>query len=321
MNILFLNLFNDYWKEKFRNIKNEFPNVDFTTSYDPEERPELLKKADVVICGRLTKEEIESSPNLKVIIVHFTGINNFPIDFIKQKGIILANTHAQAHVVAEHALALALILMGKIIEFHDDLKKGIWNRSIESDDMWTSLYGKRVGIIGFGNIGKIIAMLLKHFKCHITGFKKNSVDGSSEPANEVSTDLNYVIENSDVLFIALPSSESTKKIISKELLMKMHGKYLINVGRGDTVDEEGLYESLKQGILAGAGLDVWFNYPGKQEGPVLPASKPFWELPNVVFSPHKSSHVQEAINAMIDDTFENVRSYIKTGSPKNLVKL
>ena len=154
-----------------------------------------------------------------------------------------------------------------------------------------------------------------------TGFKKNSVDGSSEPANEVSTDLNYVIENSDVLFIALPSSESTKKIISKELLMKMHGKYLINVGRGDTVDEEGLYESLKQGILAGAGLDVWFNYPGKQEGPVLPASKPFWELPNVVFSPHKSSHVQEAINAMIDDTFENVRSYIKTGSPKNLVKL
>src|SRR3989304_5218447 len=134
MNILFLNLFNDYWKEKFRNIKNEFPNVNFIASYEPEERPEALKKADVVICGRLTKEEIENSPNLKVIIVHFTGINNFPIDFIKQKGIILANTHAQAHVVAEHALALALTLMGKIIDFHDDLKKGIWNRSIESDD-------------------------------------------------------------------------------------------------------------------------------------------------------------------------------------------
>src|SRR3972149_8336010 len=93
MNILFLNLFNDYWKEKFRNIKNEFPNVDFTTSYDPEERPELLKKADVVICGRLTKEEIESSPNLKVIIVHFTGINNFPIE--DRKSTRLNSSHSQ----------------------------------------------------------------------------------------------------------------------------------------------------------------------------------------------------------------------------------
>jgi lactate dehydrogenase-like 2-hydroxyacid dehydrogenase len=101
--------------------------------------------------------------------------------------------------------------------------------------------------------------------------------------------------------------------------MKMTGKYLINIGRGDTVDEEGLYDSLKQGILAGAALDVWFNYPGIKGGQVLPANKPFWELPNVVLSPHKSSHVEEAIKAMIDDTFENIRSYLKTGIPANKV--
>jgi len=321
MNILFLNKFNDYWIKKFRDLKYEFPHVNFTAIYNPDERPEALKHADVVICGRLSKEEIENSPNLKLIIVHFTGTNNFSLETIKQRGIILANTHAQAHVVAEHAVALALTLMGRIIEFHDDLKKGIWNRTIESDDMWTSLYGKRVGIIGFGYIGKNIALLLKPFNCHITVFKKSKTEDSTGPADEISTDLNYVIGNSDVIFITLPSSESTKNIISKELLMKMHGKYLINVGRGDTVNEEGLYESLKQGILAGAALDVWFKYPGKSEGPVMPAEKPFWELPNVVFSPHKSSHVQEAINAMIDDTIENVRTYIKTGQPANIVKL
>jgi phosphoglycerate dehydrogenase-like enzyme len=101
--------------------------------------------------------------------------------------------------------------------------------------------------------------------------------------------------------------------------MKMNGKYLINVGRGDTVDEEGLYESLKNGILAGAALDVWFNYPGKKKEPVMPSTKPFWELPNVVFSPHKASHVTEAVNAMIDDTIENVRCYIKNNHPKNMV--
>jgi phosphoglycerate dehydrogenase-like enzyme len=320
MNILFLNKFNDYWKEKYRKLKEEFPEVRLTAAYEPNERSEALNSADAVICGRLSKEEIENSSNLKVIIVHFTGYNNFPVDIIKQKGIILANTHAQAHVVAEHAVALALTLLGRIIEFHDDLKQGIWNRSIENDDMWTSLYNKRVGILGFGHIGRNIGRLLKPFNCYIMGFKKSVVNKDIEPADEISNDLNYVIDKSDVLLIALPSSEQTKNIISKELLMKMHGKYLINVGRGDTVDEEGLYESLKQGILAGAALDVWFNYPGKKEGPVMPAAKPFWELPNVVFSPHKSSHVEEAIKAMIDDTFENVRSYILNGIPKNIIK-
>ena len=103
--------------------------------------------------------------------------------------------------------------------------------------------------------------------------------------------------------------------------MNMKGKFLINVGRGKTVNEDGLYESLKNGILAGAALDVWFNYPGKSDEPVLPANKPFWELPNVVFSPHKSSSVEEAVKAMTDDTFENVRLYIKTGKPGNIVIL
>jgi phosphoglycerate dehydrogenase-like enzyme len=101
----------------------------------------------------------------------------------------------------------------------------------------------------------------------------------------------------------------------------MKGKYLINVGRGDTVNEEGLYNALKDGTLAGAALDVWYNYPGKKEEPVFPANLPIYELPNVLLSPHKSSHTIEAINAMIDDTFENVRSYLLTGKPGNVVKL
>jgi len=212
-------------------------------------------------------------------------------------------------------------LLGRIVEFHDDLKKGIWNRSIESDDMWISLYNKRVGIIGYGNIGYNIAKLLKPFNCYVTGFKRNTHKTKDDPADEISDDLNYTIDNSDIVFITLPSHESTKDIISRDVLMNMKGKYLINVGRGDTVDEDGLYDSLKDGILAGAGLDVWFKYPGKSEDPVLPANKPFWELPNVVFSPHKSSHVQEAVNAMIDDTFENIKSYLKTGIPNNLIRL
>lgn len=321
MNILFLNEFNDRWKKNLKQLKNDFPGVTFTATYDPAERPKALWLADAVVAGRLSYEEIENSPNLKVIFVHFTGFNNFPPDIIKQRKIILSNTHANAPVVAEHAVALAMTLLGRVIEFHEDLKQGIWNRTIESDDMWVSMYNKRVGIIGFGHIGQNIAKLLKPFNCHITGFRRDIENKPKDPADEVTNDLNYTIHNSDIIFITLPSSEETKGIITREILMNLKGKYLINVGRGVTVDEDGLYDSLKQGILSGAGLDVWFKYPGKSEDPVMPANKPFWELPNVVFSPHKSSHVKEAVDAMIDDTFENIRSYIKTGKPNNIAKI
>jgi phosphoglycerate dehydrogenase-like enzyme len=151
MNILFLNKFNDYWKEKFYLLKKEFPGVNFIATLDPKERSIELKKTDAVITGRLLKEEIENSPNIKVIFVPFTGFNTFPLELIKTKGIILSNTHANARYVAEHAVALAFGLLGRIAEFHNDLKRGYWHRSIEKEDMWNTIQGKTIGIIGRGN--------------------------------------------------------------------------------------------------------------------------------------------------------------------------
>lgn len=313
MNILFLNKFNDHWKEKFYSLKKEFPGVEFTATFNPDERAAALRKADAVVSGRLSKEEIESSPNLKAIIVPFTGLNNFPVDTINEKKIAVYNTHANAPTVAEHAVAIALALLGRIVMFHDDLKRGKWSRSIEADDMWVTLQKKAVGIVGLGSIGKHIAKYLEPFGCKVIGFKKNPEKMLPEGVNEISTDLNYVINNSKIIFVCLPLSDDTKDIINKDILMKMKGKYLINVGRGTTVNEEALYNSLKDGILAGAALDVWYKYPGKSNEPVMPANFPFHELTNVLFSPHKSSHTPEAVNAMIDDTIENVRKVILTG--------
>jgi phosphoglycerate dehydrogenase-like enzyme len=321
MNILFLNKFNDYWKEKFLALKKEFSGVNFIATFDPRQRPIELKKADAVITGRLLREEIENSPNLKVIFVPFTGLNAFPLELIKSNGIMLSNTHANARYVAEHAVALAFGLLGRIAEFHNDLKRGYWHRSIENEDMWNTIQGKTTGIIGFGNIGSYIARFLKPFGCRIIGFKKSIPHGKPEYVDELSANLEYTINKSHVVFVSLPLNSGTKDILNADILKSMKGKYLINVGRGDTVNEEGLYNALKDGTLAGAALDVWYNYPGKKEEPVFPANHPFWELPNVLLSPHKSSHTIEAINAMIDDTYENIRSYILTGKLGNTVKL
>lgn len=321
MRILFLNKFNDHWKNKFYSLKKEFPEINFIATFDPNERPIELSKADAVITGRLIKDEIESSPNLKVIFVPFTGINTFPVELIKEKGIIISNTHANARYVAEHAVALVFGLLGRMAEFHIDLKKGYWHRSIEDEDMWTTIQNKRVGIIGCGHIGTYIAEFLKPFGCSVIGFKRTKPEENSQFVDEISTDLIYTINNSDIIFVTLPLTDDTKNLINADVLNLMKGKYLINVGRGETVNEEALYNSLKSGVLSGAALDAWYNYPGKQDEPVLPAHLPLYELPNVLCSPHKSSHTIEAVNAMIDDTVDNVRAYLLNGKPINIAKL
>lgn len=310
MKILFLSRLSEDWNAPLNRLKEEFPGVEFRISDDPEKRIAELESTDAVIAGRLTAEEIESAPELKAVIVPFTGLNNFPIDVIDKKSIKLYNTHANAPYVAEHAVALALALLGKVTEFQDDLKKGIWNRTKEADDMWTSIRRKNIGILGYGHIGKYIAKYLKAFDCFIIGFKRNVDSKSNDFADEISNNIDEVIAKSDVLFNVLPLNPETKHIINAEKIAKMKGKYIITVGRGETISEEAMYNGLKDGILAGTAIDVWYKYPGKSEEPVMPANFPFWELPNVIMSPHKSAHTAEAVKAMIEDTCSNIRNFI-----------
>src|SRR5437667_3982507 len=140
--------------------------------------------------------------------------------------------------------------------------------------MWTTMQNKSVGILGYGNIGKNIAKFLKPFDCKITGFKKHINKNEQDFADEISGDLKYVINKSEIIFVCLPLNSETKDIVNEIILKNMKGKYLINVGRGETVNEEALYNALKNGTLEGAGIDVWYNYPGKKSEPVFPSHKP-----------------------------------------------
>lgn len=310
MKILFLSKLSDDWEAPLAGLKGEFPEVEFKINVNPEERTNELQSSDAVIAGRLTAEEIESAINLKAVIVPFTGLNNFPIDVINKKNIKLYNTHANAPYVAEHAVAMALALLGKVVEFENDLKKGKWNRTKESDDMWNSITGKNIGILGYGHIGKYVAKYLKAYDCYIIGFRRNVNQSNDDLADEISNNIDEVIAKSDVLFNVLPLNPETKHIINAEKIAKMKGKYIITAGRGETISEDAMYNGLKDGILAGAAIDVWYKYPGKSAEPVMPANFPFWELPNVVMSPHKSAHTAEAVKAMIEDTCSNIRNFI-----------
>jgi phosphoglycerate dehydrogenase-like enzyme len=323
LQIAFLNKLSEQWEPGLQSLKKEFPHVDFIEDSNPDIRQQLLKTADAVISGKLTKEEVEIARNLKILFIPYTGLNNFPVELLKERNILISNTHANARYVAEKAVALALALLGRIVEYHNDLKKGLWNRSFDESDTWISIQGRTCGIIGYGSIGRYIARFLKAFDCRIIGFKKR-VNGISEYADELTTDLKETIDKSYIIFICIPLTDETKGMINSEVLSRMKDKFLVNVSRGSIVDEDALYNSLKTGVLAGAALDVWYNYPGKfaasKNEQVYPSSKPIYDLPNVVISPHKASNTREAIVAMIDDTLQNIREYLLTGRTKDLIE-
>ncbi len=320
MNILFFHSLNDYWLKKLPSLENEFPSVQFVKEINPDDMLSYLKDADAVVCGRLTTEQIDNAPNLKAIFIPFTGVDSFPMEYIRSKNIPVSNTHANAGYVAEKAVSLALALLGRIVEFDNDLRNGVWNLRLNPTFYWTTIQGKTCAVLGYGKIGQSIAKFLKPYNCRIIAYKKH-INSIIPYADDITDNLQYAIEKSDIIFLSLPLTEHTKNIISKEVLADMEGKYLINIGRGDLIDEEGLYLALKNGILRGAAIDVWYNYPSSlKPEPVFPSKYPFHNLKNVVISPHKSGFTKQSIEGMIDDTIENIRFFLKTGVPSNIVK-
>jgi len=322
--ILFLNRLDDRWMESVQRLKREFPHVEMITYEEAENPRDLLPQADAVVTGYLSREEVRKASRLKAIFVPFAGVNMLPIEDIRQRSIIVSNAHGNAKYVAEHALTLALALLGRVVEYHEDLKKGIWHGFAvgnTSEDKWTTLFEKRCAVLGLGKIGRELAKLLKAFGCYVTGFKKTPSKKSIPNVDEITTDLEKAIENAKVVFVTLPLTPETEGLIDSNILSKMRGKYLVNVGRGHVIDEEALYKALKEGILAGAAIDVWYQYPESPNHAVLPSRYPIHTFKNVVISPHVSGIVEEAMQANMEETLENIRSWLITGEPLNKVDL
>ncbi len=312
----------DYFEKRLEDLRKEFPNVSFVVPRNRSEAEELLRDAEAVVTGHLTTEQLLLARRLKVIFVPWAGVNALPLDVIKERNIVVSNNHGNGKIVAERAIALALAVMGRIVEFHNDLTKGIWHgyeAGARKEDFWFSLQGKKVSILGLGAIGKHIAKLLKGFDCEIMGYKR--IVEPVEMVDHVTNNLGEAVAFGKVIFLALPLTSETRGIISPEILKTMHGKFLINVGRGELVDERGLYEALRDGVLAGAGIDTWYLYPESENTVKLPSRYPIHTFRNVVISPHVGGFTIEGQMGRIDETIENIRHYLITGRPLNIVDL
>lgn len=323
--IVFLNKLNDYWIDNINKLRKEFTSTNLIDCENTLKPRDFIPSANGIVIGEISKEEIEQANNLEIIFIPWAGTDILPKEIIKKKGIIIANTHGNSKAVAEHAITLCLSLLGRVVEYHNDLKEGVWHgftKGSPKEDLWISLLGRKCGILGLGNIGLQIAKILKlGFDCYVIGFKKHQLKEKSEFIDEIVFDIKEVINKSEILFVTLPLTKETNNLLNWEILSSMNGKFLINVGRGYTIDENALYKALKEDILKGAALDVWYNYPENKEQVSLPSIYPIHRFKNVVISPHIGGFTKEGQLTMVDETIENIASYLREKKPRRSIDL
>ena len=280
------------------------------------EIPLRIADAEVVIVNKvpLSRQVIETAPVLRYITVTATGFNVIDLQAARERGIPVSNVPSYGtSTVAQYAMSLLLELCNQVGKHSCSVKAGEWNKS-EDWTYWKSpqveLEGLSLGIMGFGKIGKRLAALGHTFGMKILYCARSEAESLPFQCQRVS--LEELFTRSDVISLHSSLSEGAAGIIDKRLLRLMKpSAFLINTARGQLVNESDLACALRDGVLAGAALDVLATEPPNQSSPLLSA-------PNCVITPHIAWSSLPARRRILTTTVENVRSFV-AGAPVNVV--
>lgn len=271
--------------EKLANV----PGVVLTSQhYEKDELIKIMPEIEVLIVRSATKvtaDIIEAGTNLKIIGRAGTGLDNIDVKTAEAKGIKVLNTPgANSISVAELTIGLMIACSRHIARGTIDLKNGKWTKKeLEGHE----LFGRTVGIIGFGNIGKEVAKRLLAFDMKVLAYDPYVKETDM---NVKIVDLETIYKESDYITIHVPLTPETKNLINKDTIAKMKdGVIIINAARGGIIDEAALYEGLTNGKIYAAGLDVF-----ELEPPTDELRQKLLALPNVVATPHVGASTFEA---------------------------
>ena len=262
-------------------------------SYEPtitaEQILEKISNFNIVIVRsrtKLTKELIEKADNCKIIARVGVGLDNIDEEAAKTKNIRVINAVEGAmNAVAELVLGLMLSLARQTARGDREIRKGNW---LKKELKGTELRGKYLGIIGLGNIGKRLGRLARALNMNIIGYDVIPIDEEfSKEVGLLKADLNTLLQSSDYISIHVPLLDSTYHLLDAQKMstMKKTAK-IINTSRGGVVDEDALYDALKNGTLGGAALDVFEKEPA--------TGNKLAELDNVILTPHIGAQTKEA---------------------------
>ncbi len=263
-----------------------------------------LKGFDIFIGKKLCKTALKTADKLKVVFAYKTGVDDFPLKEMEEKGIVLVNSHVDAKIIAEYAFGLSISLVNRITECDKMLRRGIWYDS--TDPYWESIFDMKVGLLGFGHIGQNINKLLKR-----NGIKTYTLKRGKEREDiETVETLDELLEKCNLIILSLPKTPETDNIIDASALKKLKDKYIVNVGRSNSIDQEALYNALKKGEVAGAAIDTWDKKPANKTSKLSPSKHPFAKLDNIVLSPHQATRIDVGHERYVTDITNKVITYI-----------
>ncbi len=278
--------------------------------YKKEEMLKLIKDVDGIIIGidGLSAEIIEEANELKVISKYGIGLDNIDINMATNKKIVVTNTPtANVDAVADLTFGLILSLARRVPEADRKTKSAKWGKIIGK-----SVWEKTIGIIGLGKIGRQVVKRAKGFEMNILAFDIVKDKKFAQKYGIKYVNLEKLLRKSDYITIHSPLNDATQNMISYEELEKMKkDAFLINTSRGGIVDEEALYDALRNNKLRGAALDVYKNEP-LQESPLK-------ELDNVIMTPHIGAYTEEAIENMSIQAAQNLIDVLEGREPQNRV--
>ena len=272
----------------------------------PHEAIERVADCDVLIINKVlvTPELIDAAPNLKLICESATGVNNIDLEYAVSKGIPVRNAvgYSTSSVVQATFMQI-LSLMGEGLYYDDCVKSGRYSAMDMFTDpsvSWTELEGKRIGIIGMGNIGSRVARIAQAFGMEVCYY---STSGTGHCKDYPCLSLEELMKTSDVVSIHAPLNERTAGLIgAEELALMKPSALLVNMGRGGIVDETALAAAIDNGSIAGAALDVFVKEPVPADNPLLHVRHP----ERLRLAPHAAWASVEARQRLVQQIADNI---------------
>jgi D-3-phosphoglycerate dehydrogenase len=292
--------------------------VEIMISPDPSGQSvgQLLKEARGLIvrtATQVTRSMIESAPHLEVISRTGGGLDNVDIQAAKDYNVVVCGVKGpQDRFVAEHTMTLMMALAKQIFYLNKEVRKGNFKSRYEYRPV--GLARKKVGLIGLGRIGRIVAEMCHALDMEVWGYDPYiRPEDLNLPAIVFTKDKDEVIKISDFLSLHVPLSPETQGLVGKrELSLMKPTAFIINTSRGEIIDETALIEALQHGTVAGAGLDVFAKEPPDSH-------HPFFQMENVILTPHSASLTKDAVAQLAEGAAQNVIDVFEGRKPSYTV--
>ena len=297
-------------------LRREFPEADIRVCTTPEALHAALGDADALIGGAaITTEDVAAAPKLRWVQATIAGVEGFPIPALRDREIVLTNfSGIAAPSIAEHVLALMLAFARGLPTLFQRQGRRAWDDNHADAPPTFELAGQTLGVVGLGDIGDELGR-----RAHALGMRVLAADRDATEAPAYidallpSERLPDLLADADHVALCLPLTPATEHLIGREQLAAMKDSaYLYNVGRGELVDQDALVAALRDGAIAGAGLDVASPEP-------LPAGSPLWALPNVLITGHTAGRTPLYWERGIALLVDNVRRFLAGEELRNVV--